>query len=70
MHPLLMEALQMLKFSLKQKRLDFMQGWITPDYDMRGAVHDEPDLLAGLANGGSVDELLAAVIRDDEISSK
>jgi len=31
-HPVLMEALQMLKFSLKQQRLNFMEGWaITED---------------------------------------
>ena len=48
-HPLLMEALQMLKFSLKQRRLDFMQGWMTMDYDMQETVDDQPDLLAALS---------------------
>ena len=67
-HPLLMEALQMLKFSLKQRRLDFMQGWMTMDYDMQEMVDDQPDLLAALSTGveGSIDDILATVGRDDE----
>lgn len=33
-NPVLMEALQMLKFALKKKRLDFMTGWITSESEM------------------------------------
>lgn len=29
--PILMEALQMLKYSLKKERLDFMKGWSTTE---------------------------------------
>jgi hypothetical protein len=29
--PAVMEALQMLKFSLKKDRLDFMKGWLTSE---------------------------------------
>jgi hypothetical protein len=32
--PVLMEALQMLKYSLKKERLDFMDGWRTLEADM------------------------------------
>ena len=58
----------MLKFSLKQRQLDFMQGWLTMDYDMKETVDDQPDLLAALSNGveGSIDDILAIVGRDDE----
>ena len=61
-----MEALQMVKFSLKQERLHFMQGWATNECDMQGAVDDQPDLLAALSTGGSVDDVIAAVCSDDE----
>ena len=45
--PLLMEALQMLKFHLKKERLNFTAGWITSEKDL---VDDEPkeDLLQKL----------------------
>ena len=68
LHLLLMEALQMLKFSLKHRWLDFMQGWMTMDYDMQEMVDDQPDLLAVLSTGvkGSIDDILATVGRDDE----
>ena len=29
--PILMEALQMTKFFLKKERLDFTDGWVTPE---------------------------------------
>ena len=58
----------MLKFSLKQRWLDFMQGWMTMDYDMQEMVDNQPDLLAALSTGveGSIDDILATVGRDDE----
>ena len=58
----------MLKFSLKQRWLDFMQGWMTMDYDMQETVDNQPDLLAALSTGveGSIDDILATVGRDDE----
>jgi hypothetical protein len=30
MSPVLMEALQLMKFMLKKRRLDFIKGWVTP----------------------------------------
>ena len=55
----------MLKFSLKQKRFDFMHGWITPDSEMEVVPDDEPDLLATLTES-TIDSVLAAVCVDDE----
>jgi hypothetical protein len=43
-----MEALQILKFSLKQKQLHFTDGWATVEPDMQDSnVEDGPDLLHG-----------------------
>ena len=36
MSPLLMEALQLLKFSLKKECLNFMDGWATSEAAMLG----------------------------------
>lgn len=40
--PTLMEALQMLKFQQKKKRLDFTRGWV-PDFAL--LVQDDPDIV-------------------------
>ena len=69
-HPILMEPLQMLKFSLKQERLDFTEGLITPEADM--LEHPEDDLLhellmERLPNG--LDNVLAA-FGSEEIDNK
>ncbi|KIL54933.1 hypothetical protein M378DRAFT_182369 [Amanita muscaria Koide BX008] len=62
LHPTLMEALQILKFSLKQQRLDFMQGLETQEEDMLLPSEDAPDdLAAALQGGSSVDELIRAL---------
>jgi len=45
--PLMMEALQMLKFHLKKRRLSFTQGWVTSEKKMLDDA-DGTDLLAGL----------------------
>jgi hypothetical protein len=54
--PLLMEALQMLKFHLKKDRLNFTQNWVTPETDM---TEDDPDgdLLHDLLQGNFQDGL-------------
>ncbi len=39
-NPLLMEALQMLKFHLKKEHLNFTKGWMTVEKEM---LEDEPD---------------------------
>jgi hypothetical protein len=48
-----MEALQILKFSLKQRRqLDFTDGWAAAESDMLDdGADDGPDLLHGLSIG-------------------
>jgi hypothetical protein len=58
--PLLMEALQMLKFHLKKERLNFTAGWMTPEKQM---VDDDPDedLLDGLLTGDYQDALDHAI---------
>jgi len=45
--PLTMEALQMLKFHLKKRRLSFTQGWVISEKEMLDDA-DGADLLAGL----------------------
>jgi hypothetical protein len=63
-----MEALQMLKFSLKQQRLNFTEGWLTSECDMLDAIDDSPDLLAALSNGAAngIDDVIAAISHDDK----
>ena len=48
--PLMMEALQMLKFHLKKSHLNFTEAWVMPENQM---TNDEPDvnLLANLLKG-------------------
>src|SRR6267378_582375 len=40
MSPVLMEALQLLKFLLKKQRLDFISGWAVSEEDMVGEVSE------------------------------
>jgi hypothetical protein len=47
-HPALMEALQMLKFSLKKERFNFTGGWQTALSDMKRTEDTTKDLLAHL----------------------
>jgi hAT family C-terminal dimerisation region len=55
-NPLLMEALQMLKFHLKKERLNFTKGWMTVENEM---LEDEPeeDLLQKFVQGDFQDGL-------------
>jgi len=66
-NPLLLEALQMLKFHLKKERLNFTAGWITSEKQM---VDDDPDedLLCKLLEGDYQDALDSAICsaNDDE----
>ena len=41
MSVMLMEALQLLKFSLKKEQLSFMHGWSIPEAAMLGSVSQE-----------------------------
>jgi hypothetical protein len=59
-----MEALQIVKFSLKQKRLHFTDGWMTAEPDMQdNDVDDAPDLLHNLSicAENSSDELMVII---------
>jgi len=68
-NPVLMEALQMLKFTLKQSRLDFTKGWITPESMLQ---EQEPKLgkdllsdLLGLNSEDVVDNIIQLFGKDD-----
>jgi hypothetical protein len=65
--PLLMEALQMLKFHLKKKRISFTEGWVTPESEM---LKDDPDedLLAKLLQENfqdGMDQVIQAIDADE-----
>jgi hypothetical protein len=53
MSPVLMEALQLLKFALKKQRLDFIHGWATPEVAMSGKSKPDCDLLGTFLKGDS-----------------
>jgi hypothetical protein len=55
--PLLMEALQMLKFHLKKDRLNFVQDWLTMEDQMTEDEPDEEDLLHKLVEVDSQDDV-------------
>jgi hypothetical protein len=65
--PALMEALQMLKFLLKKKCLDFMAGWKTTEAAMLGEIRAEVDSQLGI----KLDSLLGGDIKKarDELLS-
>ena len=70
MSAILMEALQMLKFGLKQNWLSFTDGWITDEKMMQLEEFSKVNCLAVLADeDGTMDELLAA-IGDDNMDTK
>ena len=50
--PTLMEALQLLKFSLKKERLNFINGWSTSEVAMSGELSKSSDVhLSSLFSG-------------------
>ena len=72
-HPVLMEALQMLKFSLKWQQLNFMEGWAVTEDELEYYTDDDKDsadLLEKLTseireNGIDIDEVIHIVGQDD-----
>jgi hypothetical protein len=69
-HPVLMEALQTLKFSLKKERFNFTGGWQTAPSEMKrtGSAGTTKDLLAHLLTGdrqATTDALLHALSYTD-----
>jgi len=67
-HPVLMEALQMVKFSLKNDRLNFTEGLIMPECDMIDDVLkvDLFQALLGEDSAAGMDAVIAALGQDDE----
>ena len=73
-HPVLMEALQMLKFSLKQRRLNFTDGWAVTEDELEYHTDDDKDsadLLGKLTSeiredGIDIDEVIHVVGQDDD----
>jgi hAT family C-terminal dimerisation region len=66
--PALMEALQMLKFLLKKKRLDFTSSWKTPDAAMLGAiaqVDSQPGIMLDSLLDGDIEKARDALLSDD-----
>jgi len=70
-HPVLMEVLQTLKFSLKKERFNFTSGWQTALSNMKrtGKTRTTKDLLAHLLSGdrkATTDALLHALSDSDD----
>lgn len=69
MKPELMEALQMLKFLLKKKRLNFMEGWKVTEEALIGDDEHESGLNAFLDATSDLamrDYILESIVGDDE----
>jgi len=68
-HPVLMEALQMLKFSSKNKNLNFMEGLKTLEDEMLDSPDDEDDHLAVLGSKDydkGIDQIIVTLADADE----
>jgi hypothetical protein len=67
--PLLMEALQMLKFNLKRQRLNFVEGWITSEKQMTEDSYDtDGDLLHNLLQDdfqNALDRAIQSIVNDE-----
>ncbi|KIK14138.1 hypothetical protein PISMIDRAFT_117578 [Pisolithus microcarpus 441] len=59
--PILMEALQMLKFFLKKECLDFSKGWAVLQKDML-VDEDDDDLLAAIVDKNASEDSLAQAV--------
>jgi len=60
--PMLMEALQTLKFILKKKRLNFIKGWATPLAAMSGGLKSGLNL--GSLFKGDSDATMDNILKD------
>ena len=63
-HPILMEALQMLKCGLKNNQLDFTRGLQTSENMLYEDEPDVTDLLSGLLKGSDVEAVMDKIIGD------
>ena len=61
--PVLMKALQMMKFFLKKDRLKFMEGLVTSQHEMR-LNEDEDDILAQIIDANLNKEEVMQVVDD------
>jgi len=71
-NPVLMEALQMLKYGLKKARLDFTSGWMTDEAMMGDPEEEAEDFLAALLGddqAAALDSLLEVLADDDDKDS-
>jgi hypothetical protein len=66
-NPVLMEALQMLKYSLRKERLNFMAGWKTSEDVMSGVSKPVPagSLNSLLGNEDAIDKLLKGLVSSE-----
>jgi hypothetical protein len=67
-NPVLMEALQLLKFSLKKERLNFTAGWSTSESEMMGDTGPGRDALGTLLKGdrdAALDAILKSFLNDE-----
>jgi hypothetical protein len=71
--PTLMEALQMLKYSLKKQRLNFTSGWTTlasemTEVELAGDDNADRDLLGDLCSAGedAVDNAIRTMCESDD----
>ena len=62
----LMEALQLLKFLLKKKHLNFMEGWATSELAMCDTLIPDKDLLGNLLveDPDNPDAPMDAILKD------
>jgi hypothetical protein len=67
----LMEALQMLKFMLRKKRLDFMEGWRDTEAALTEVEEDSlglDNLLA--ATEGRYAKILNSLVQDENVDAR
>lgn len=67
--PVLMEALQILKFRLKKQRLNFMRGWRTDEATQKPIPDPDSALLNDLFNlkdDKELQQVVEALLEDDE----
>lgn len=62
-NPVLMEALQLLKFLLKKERLNFTRGWSTPEAAM-GISIPHLDLSSLCVSGGDLDAAVDVMLQE------
>lgn len=62
--PLLMEALQMLKFTLRQDEINFTDGWITSQKDMM-RVRPKGETLAQIMSGNQLDAVILMIMEQE-----